>query len=56
MSELDAADEIYIHCKTGGRSMRALCQLRDAGFTKLFNVEGGIHAWSDRIDPSVPQY
>jgi len=56
MSELNTADEIYIHCKTGGRSMRALCQLRDAGFTKLFNVEGGIHAWSDRIDPSVPQY
>lgn len=56
MSELDTADEIYIHCKTGGRSMRALCQLRDAGFTKLFNVEGGIHAWSERIDPLVPKY
>ncbi|QQY10125.1 MAG: molybdopterin-synthase adenylyltransferase MoeB [Candidatus Xiphinematobacter sp.] len=56
MSELDTSDEIYIHCKTGGRSLRALCQLRDAGFTKLFNVEGGIHAWSDRIDSSVPQY
>jgi len=56
MSELDSADTIYIHCKMGGRSATALRQLQKAGFSKLRNVEGGILAWSDRVDPSVPKY
>ncbi len=56
MSELDSADEIVIHCKMGGRSAKALRQLQKAGFSKLLNVEGGILAWSDRVDPSVPKY
>jgi adenylyltransferase/sulfurtransferase len=56
MSELDSADEIVLHCKTGGRSGRALKMLREAGFSKLSNVEGGIEAWADQIDPSVPKY
>jgi len=56
MSELDSADEIVIHCKMGGRSAKALRQLQKAGFSKLLNVEGGILAWSDRVDPTVPKY
>ena len=56
MSELDSADEIVLQCKTGARSARALMLLREAGFSKLTNVEGGIHAWADHIDPSVPKY
>jgi molybdopterin/thiamine biosynthesis adenylyltransferase/rhodanese-related sulfurtransferase len=56
MSELDSADEIVIHCKMGGRSAKALRQLQKAGFAKLLNVEGGIQAWAERIDPSVPKY
>ncbi len=48
MSELDSADEIVIHCKSGIRSAKALRQLQKAGFAKLFNVEGGISAWADR--------
>jgi molybdopterin/thiamine biosynthesis adenylyltransferase/rhodanese-related sulfurtransferase len=56
MSELDSADEIVLHCKSGGRSARALKLLHEAGFTKLHNVEGGIEAWSDQVDPSVPKY
>ena len=56
MSELDSADEIVIHCKTGVRSAKAVRQLQKAGFAKLFNVEGGIGAWADRVDPSVPKY
>ena len=56
MSELDSADEIVIHCKTGVRSAKALRQLQKAGFAKLFNVEGGIAAWADRVDSSVPKY
>jgi adenylyltransferase/sulfurtransferase len=56
MSELDSADEIVIHCKMGGRSAKALRQLQKAGFGKLLNVEGGILAWAQRVDPSVPTY
>jgi len=56
MSELDSADEIVIHCKSGVRSAKALRQLQKAGFGKLFNVEGGILAWADRVDTSVAKY
>jgi adenylyltransferase/sulfurtransferase len=56
MSELDSADDIVLQCKTGGRSAKALKLLREAGFSKLNNLEGGITAWSDQIDSSVPKY
>lgn len=56
MSELDTADEIVIHCKSGYRSANALRQLQEAGFGKLYNVTGGILAWADRVDPSVAKY
>jgi len=56
MSELDSADEIVLQCKSGARSARALKLLQEAGFAKLANVEGGILAWAEQIDPSVPKY
>ena len=56
MSELDSAQEIALQCKTGRRSAEALRTLQEAGFTKLVNVTGGIEAWSDEVDPSVPKY
>ena len=56
MSELDSADEIIIHCKVGVRSAKAVRELQKAGFSKLLNVEGGILAWAERVDPSVPKY
>lgn len=56
LSELDSADEIVLHCKVGGRSAKALKILQDAGFRKLSNLQGGILAWSEKIDPSVPRY
>ena len=56
MSELDSADEIVLQCKSGIRSARALHLLQEAGFGKLRNLEGGIAAWSDLVDPSVPKY
>ena len=56
MHELDTADEIVLYCRTGVRSARALEQLRGAGFTKLKNLVGGIHAWADEVDPSIPKY
>jgi adenylyltransferase/sulfurtransferase len=56
MSELDSADEIVLQCKSGVRSARALRLLQEAGFGKLSNLEGGILAWADVVDPSVPKY
>ena len=56
LSELDSADEIVLHCKVGGRSAKALKILQDAGFRKLSNLQGGIQAWSENVDPSVPRY
>ncbi len=56
MSELDTADDIVLYCRTGVRSARALETLQSAGFRKLKNLKGGIHAWSDEVDPSIPKY
>jgi adenylyltransferase/sulfurtransferase len=46
----------YLLCKVGVRSMRALEFLREQGFKNLKNVAGGITAWSNEIDPSIPRY
>ena len=56
LAELDQSDTFAIHCKTGGRSARAVKLLQDAGFQNVYNVKGGITAWSEEIDPSVPKY
>jgi sulfur-carrier protein adenylyltransferase/sulfurtransferase len=56
LSELDSADDIVLHCKVGGRSAKALKVLQEAGFRKLNNLRGGITAWADEVDPSVPKY
>lgn len=55
LDELDKSAEIVVHCKMGGRSARACELLRSKGFNAA-NVQGGINAWSERIDTSVPQY
>jgi adenylyltransferase/sulfurtransferase len=56
VSELDSSREIVAHCKMGGRSAKAVNFLRRAGFTKVYNLTGGILAWADRIDPKMPKY
>ena len=47
---------LLIHCHHGGRSLRVTEYLRAQGYPRVTNVAGGIHAWSQRIDPSVPVY
>ena len=57
MSEIDPARETVVHCKMGGRSARAIEALTRAGFQgNLLNLNGGITAWSNDVDPSVPKY
>ena len=55
-TELDPNQQIYIHCKSGMRSMKALKFLREQGFKYVKSVKGGINAWSDEIDPHIPKY
>ena len=55
-TELDPNHAYYIHCKAGGRSLKALQFLREQGFKNLKSVKGGITAWSDEIDRTVPKY
>jgi len=47
---------VYVHCKLGGRSAKAVATLQGLGFTNVSNVAGGITAWSETIDASVPRY
>ncbi len=57
MSEIDPTRDTVVHCKMGGRSARAIAALKQAGFTgNLINLTGGIIAWSNDVDPSVPKY
>ncbi|MEI6340823.1 MAG: molybdopterin-synthase adenylyltransferase MoeB [Verrucomicrobiota bacterium] len=55
-TELDANAQYYLHCKGGVRSLKALQFLRERGYKYVKSVKGGIGAWSDQIDASVPKY
>ncbi len=54
--ELDSARHIVAYCKSGVRSARAVEFLRTAGFRRVRNLSGGIDAWAERIDPTMPRY
>ena len=56
LGEFDKDEQLILHCRSGVRSGKACGILRQAGFTNVTNVAGGILAWSDRVDPSVPKY
>jgi molybdopterin/thiamine biosynthesis adenylyltransferase/rhodanese-related sulfurtransferase len=56
LSELDSSKELVVHCRSGGRSTKAVALLRQQGFTRARNLKGGVLAWVDEIDPSQPKY
>ncbi len=56
MHELDSAEEIILFCKAGTRSARALELLVGAGFRKIKNLRGGINAWAEEVDTTLPVY
>ncbi|HET6681691.1 MAG TPA: molybdopterin-synthase adenylyltransferase MoeB [Gemmatimonadaceae bacterium] len=51
---LDRERDLVVHCKVGGRSAKAVRLLRDAGFTRVWNLSGGIDRWRTDVDPSLP--
>jgi sulfur-carrier protein adenylyltransferase/sulfurtransferase len=56
LDELEREQPIIIHCHSGMRSAQAAQLLQERGFAKVYNLEGGIDAWSDQVDPNVPKY
>ena len=56
LDELEREQPIIVHCHSGKRSAQAVRLLQQRGFAKVYNLEGGIDAWSEQIDPNVPQY
>jgi monothiol glutaredoxin len=53
---LDRDTPLVFHCHHGGRSQRAAEHYAALGFRSVWNLEGGIDAWSREIDPAVPRY
>jgi len=56
LAELDPAREYAVHCKSGVRSAKAVTILREAGFSKVRNVTGGIIEWARKIDTTMATY
>jgi len=54
--KLDKATPLYFHCHHGGRSQQAAAFFLSHGFSNVYNVTGGIDAWSVEVDPKVPRY
>jgi adenylyltransferase/sulfurtransferase len=55
-NEVPKGKQIVVHCKLGGRSAKAVAFLLENGFTNVWNVAGGITAWSEQVDPTIPKY
>jgi molybdopterin/thiamine biosynthesis adenylyltransferase/rhodanese-related sulfurtransferase len=56
LSELDSGEEIIVYCKSGARSRSAMQLLREAGFSRVKGLTGGILAWIAEVDTSMPKY
>jgi len=49
-------EDIVVYCHHGIRSMQAVAQLQAMGFTRLYNLAGGIDRWTNEVDPTLPRY
>lgn len=56
LEEIPRSEEVVVHCLAGGRSLRAARQILAAGHRRVWNLTGGIRAWSDQVDPDLPRY
>lgn len=56
IQELDSQQDIVVMCHHGMRSQQACLFLEQYGFNQLYNLKGGIDAWSVSCDPTVPRY
>ena len=56
IDEIDRDREVIVQCLSGGRSQRVAEYLKQSGYEKVSNLAGGIRAWSEHIDPTIPKY
>ena len=56
IADLDSGKPLVVMCHSGGRSRRVAEFLQQNGFSTVFNLKGGIEAWSTQIDSRVPRY
>ncbi len=56
LAELPSNAEIVVYCRTGGRSANAVQFLRQRGYSKAFNLAGGINRWAEQVDPTMVRY
>ena len=56
LAEIPKDKQVIVYCHHGGRSLMVASYLAGQGFPKLGNLDGGIDAWSLKVDPSIPRY
>ncbi len=56
IDDIDRDEHIILHCKTGVRSGKVLLKMKKLGFTNVKNLMGGINAYAQLVDPSLPLY
>lgn len=56
LAKINTDKKVVVHCRSGARSARIVQLLEQKGYTEVYNLKGGIMAWSTEIDPSVPRY
>jgi len=56
LAEVDLTGDVVLYCKDERRTRRAYLLLQEAGWTRLFALEGGIDLWREEVDPSLPEY
>ena len=56
VDELDRTKPVVVHCRSGARSAQVANYLRQQGFGSVYNLSGGILAWSRQVDSTLPQY
>ena len=54
--ELSKTEDIVVLCHHGMRSLQVAQFLQDVGFSRLYNLSGGIAAWADQVEPAMPRY
>lgn len=55
-AEINRNQKVMVQCRSGQRSATAIGLLEQQGFTNLYNLTGGILAWSNQVDPNIPKY
>ena len=56
LPDMNEANRYIVYCRSGARSAKATSMMMDSGFENVSNLVGGILAWSEEIDPSIPPY